>query len=207
MKPSNNHPRFRRRLLTWSAALLALLFAGTGVALADDDSDRQYEYSSAQSHGNDGYAAANHRGHHGKQRYDRHRGHDHGGGSCRVDRHRSQHRYDQGRSYRHHDRHRGYYQSPRHRYYKNDYRNDRYRHRRHFEVPRAIAHHLLHSYRPYHHGRVYYSQHRHHHDIYRFPVYSEYGVEYYPHAYCEGSFFGRGVFRDGRAVFDVRIGF
>ncbi len=66
---------------------------------------------------------------------------------------------------------------------------------------------MLHHYSSYHHGRQYYSAHRHHHEIYRFPVYTEYGVEYYPYAYCEGNFFGRGVFRDGRAAFDVHLSF
>ena len=51
------------------------------------------------------------------------------------------------------------------------------------------------------------SAHRHYHEVYRFPVYSDYGVEYYPYAYCEGNFFGRGTFRNGRAVFDIHIGF
>ncbi len=70
-----------------------------------------------------------------------------------------------------------------------------------------ILHELLHHYSSYRHGRSYHAQHRHYHEIYRFPVYTDYGVEYYPHAYCEGNFFGRGVFRNGRADFDVHITF
>ncbi len=70
-----------------------------------------------------------------------------------------------------------------------------------------ILHELLHTYSSYRHGRQYHAQHRHYHEIYRFPVYTGVGVEYYPYAYCEGNFYGRGIFRNGRAAFDVHINF
>ncbi len=70
-----------------------------------------------------------------------------------------------------------------------------------------ILHELLHTYSDYRHGRLYHSEHRHYHEIYRFPVYTGVGVEYYPYAYCEGNFYGRGIFRNGRAAFDVHINF
>lgn len=183
MKPENNHPRSHRQVNgLWSAALVALLFAGSGAALAENrrgDRDAYREHDRSEEH------RATSRGRH------EHRGDD------RVDRRRNRrddHRYDRLRRdpYRHNRQHHGY---------RNHYRT------RHFAFPRVILHELLHTYSPYRHGRLYHAQHRHYHEVYRFPVYAGYGVEYYPYAYCEGKFFGRGAFHNGRAVFDVRISF
>ncbi len=197
MKLKNSHSHFHRRALPWVAALLVLLTAGAGAASADSRKSYQDEDRYEDHRG----ARGNH-GHHGEHRYDRDYD-DH-----RYDRdrrhHRRHHRYDRHHR-RHHHRH--YTDHRYHRRYDDHYY--RYnRHRiRHFDIPKLILHELLHSYRPYRYGRVYYSQHRHYHEIYRFPVYTEYGVEYHPYAYCEGKFFGRGHFRNGRPVFDVRIRF
>ena len=222
MKPKDNHPRRHRRLPTWATALLVLFFAGSGAALArdrhDDDSDSD-SYRRHKTHERYEHRAERHDRGHGKydrdrrgHRYDRHHHYDR---RYRYDRHRhryDRHRHDRYPRYRDHHRHRHHrydryrYDRYRYRYDHDRYRYNRYRHR-HFDIPRVIAHDLLHHYRPYHHGRLYHPAHRHYHQIYRFPVYAEYGVEYYPYAYCEGNFFGRGVFRNGRALFDIHIGF
>ena len=70
-----------------------------------------------------------------------------------------------------------------------------------------ILRELLHTFHDYHYGRIYYESHGHHHEIYRFPVYHGAEVEYYPYAYCEGKFFGRGVFGHNGPRFDVHLSF
>jgi hypothetical protein len=66
------------------------------------------------------------------------------------------------------------------------------RHRSHhhshgdFLVPLSIRFDDVYRYRPYYERRAYYRPHRHHHVIYSFPVYTEYGVTYHPYAYCSG---------------------
>ena len=214
MKPNNIHPRRPRRAHPvsrqgiWAAALLVLLSLGSGAALADDRRGGRDGYHHRHNNSCDHRADRNR--HH---RYDRHR-HDH-----RYDRHRYDHRYDRHRRDHRYDRHRYDHRYDRHRrdhrydrHYRGSY-NDPYRYRsnpyryRSFSIPRMIVHDLLHHYRPYHHGRLYHKAHGHYHQVYRFPVYADHGVEYYPYAYCEGSFFGRGTFRNGRAVFDVHINF
>ncbi len=204
MKSRNFNTRFHRRVIPWAAAFLVLIFAGSGAALADDrrgDRDGYRDHDRYQDR-------RDHRDHRRDQRYDRNR-------------HRDDHRYDRQRR---HDRQRHRYdrydRRYRNRHYDNHHRQDRYGHyngrydryrhgrRGRFDIPRVILHELLHTYSAYRHGRLYHAQHRHHHEIYRFPVYTEYGgVEYHPYAYCEGNFYGRGAFRNGRAVFDVHIGF
>ncbi len=211
MQQKSRQPRLRRRFQAlWPAALVALLFVGSSAAGADHRHDDGYRDTGKHA------------------RSDRHR-HQHGP-SCQHQRYRD-HRYDGHRrqdQYRHnqnryrhnqnryrHNQHRddhGRYNHGRYnhgRYNHGRYRANRYNHgrTRHFDVPRAIVHDRLHAYHAYRHGRLYHAGHRHYHEIYRFPVYSEYNVEYYPYAYCEGNFFGQGVFRDGRAVFDLRIRF
>ena len=215
MKTRPFTPRYRRRTLTGAAALLILLSAGAGAVRADErrgDRGRHREVVAGDRSGDrdgDRHRARAHRerrDHRGdRHRYDRPR---HRGDSHRYDRPRhrgDRHRYDRPRH--RYDRHR--YDRYRHHRYDRPYYDHQYRrhHRRHFAIPGAIAHHLLHHYTPYHHGRIYFSDHRHYHDVYRFPVYTEWGVDYYPYAYCEGSFFARGVFRGGRALFDVHLRF
>lgn len=216
MRPDPTRPRSLRRLLP-TAAALALLFVGSGATVAEaghGDRGKRSEYGRHDGRHVDRHRARAHhdrRGHyrhdrrHDRHRYDRYRHDRH----HRYDRHRRHHDYDRHRRYDHHRYdHRRY---DHHRYDHHRYDHHRYdgygHHRQHFTIPRAILHDVLHTYRPYHHGRAYHPRHRHHHDVYRFPVYGEYGVEYYPYAYCEGSFFARGVFRGGRAVFDVHLDF
>ena len=180
MQRNNVHPSLRRALVS-AAAFLVLLFAGAGVALADRscrDDHRHGGHHRGGYYDDDGDRYREHRRHHRVDRQRYDRDHRHGS------------RYGDRYNYRH-NQHRGYYRPS----------------TRRFEVPRVIHRQHRSSYRTYHHGRIYHSQHRHYHEIYRFPVYGEYGVEHYPYAYCEGSFFARGVFRHGRALFDLRIDF
>lgn len=77
------------------------------------------------------------------------------------------------------------------------YHVSRHRGHHHFEVPRAIHSHYVRTYRPYYYGRTYYAPHRHHHVVYRFPVYGVYEQPvYYPYAYCGDELFARGVFTE-----------
>lgn len=62
-----------------------------------------------------------------------------------------------------------------------------------FAVPARIDHRHVEVYRPYYWTRVYDRGHRHHHAVYRFPVYTAYGVVYEPYAYCGGRLFRDGV--------------
>ncbi len=184
MKLKDTQPRPRRRALSisrqglWASAILALLTLGSGTALADDRRGH-HRHGSSCDHRVD-------RDRYDHHRYDRHR----------YDRHRRDHRYERHR----YDRYRHRHYEP-YRYRSNPYRS------RAFTIPRVIAHGARHHYQSYHHGRVYHAAHRHYHQVYRFPVYVDYRVVYYPYAYCEGSYFGRGVFRDGRPVFDIHISF
>ncbi len=111
-------------------------------------------------------------------------------------------RHYRDRQYR--DRH---YRDRRDHYRHNDSgHRSRYSHRR-FSIPRQILRDLAHSYHDYLFGRVYYKAHRHHHDIYRFPVYHEDYVEYRPYAYCEGKYFATGVFGHDGPRFDIHLSF
>ena len=187
MRRNPTRPSLGRALLS-AAAFLILLFAGSAVAQAHE------------RHGD----------HRGDQRHDRSGRYDHDGDS---DRHRGDYRHDRRHhrrgDYRHDRRHHRHDRYDRHR--DRHYRYDRRGHYRpdrgYFEIPRSIGHRYRGDYRHYRHGSVYHAPHRHHHEVYRFPVYGPYGVGYYPYAYCEGSFFGRGIFRGGRVVFDVHFDF
>lgn len=90
--------------------------------------------------------------------------------------------------FRHHSGHgHGHHYAPRH------------QHRR-FAVPRTIHKQHRRAYEPYYYGRVYHRTHRHHHVIYRFPVYYQgpgygYGQPVYqPYAYCGTELFAQGIF-------------
>jgi hypothetical protein len=53
-----------------------------------------------------------------------------------------------------------------------------------YHVPRRFAAAHRHAYRAHYHGRVYHAAHRHHHDLYRFPVRVGGHLVYRPYAYC-----------------------
>ncbi len=58
-----------------------------------------------------------------------------------------------------------------------------------FVVPGYLTRTALATYRDYHHGRIYYGPHRHHHTVYNFPVYTNAGWVSRPHYYCNGSLY------------------
>ncbi len=62
-----------------------------------------------------------------------------------------------------------------------------------FVVPQRIDRRYVDDYRPYYWKRVYDRGHRHHHAVYRFPVYTTYGIVYQPYAYCGERLFHGGV--------------
>ncbi len=101
---------------------------------------------------------------------------------------------DEGR----HDngRHKGHFKPKKARY---DDRHRRYgydvhRHgRARFDVPRHIHRHDARRYGAYYHERVYDRGHRHHHVVYRFPVYTSHGLYYRHYPYCEGTLYRDGI--------------
>ncbi len=166
-------------------AIACWLVVGPGVALAESygkhrHHDRHGRYSS--KHGSTHHRHHRDRRHHGSSH--RHSHGDHYGRS--YDRH---YRYD-SRYPRHHSGHsRGYYPS------------------RRFDVPKTIYRGHARSYQDYYYGRHYDRSHRHHHEIYRFPVYADTGVEHYPYAYCEGRLYGRGTFGANGPSFSLGLRF
>ncbi len=63
------------------------------------------------------------------------------------------------------------------------------RHHSRFVVPQRIHSHDRRDFRPYFRGSLYYRPHRHHHDVYYFPVYTGHGYSYQPRYYCESELF------------------
>lgn len=64
--------------------------------------------------------------------------------------------------------------------------------RGHFRLPHSIHHDNHHHFRPFFYGRAYFGPHRHYHDVYHFPYYTSYGLEYRPYYYCGGDLYLRG---------------
>ncbi len=114
---------------------------------------------------------------------------------------------DRGHGHKHGHYKHGHYKHDRgqkHGHYKHRYRDHGYG--GHFSIPARIhleKHHR--AYRDYYHGRSYYRPHRHHHVVYHFPVYTEFGVVYRPHSYCDGHLYRGYISYDGpRFSLDVR---
>jgi hypothetical protein len=53
-------------------------------------------------------------------------------------------------------------------------------------VPTVIRRGRVETYRTYYGGRIYYGPHRHHHEVYYFPVFRDRRYVYEPHYYCDG---------------------
>lgn len=53
-----------------------------------------------------------------------------------------------------------------------------------FVAPRHVAFRTVRTFDPFFSGRVFYAPHNHFHVVYRFPVYTAYGVVYQPYSYC-----------------------
>lgn len=89
----------------------------------------------------------------------------------------------------------------------NGYYERRGRARRHasFVVPRRIEQRSVRPYRPYHQGRIYNQPHGHHHEVYVFPVYTDFGWMQRPYYYCEGALYGggHGAYRGPRLSFGL----
>ena len=84
----------------------------------------------------------------------------------------------------HHARHANHFYDRQH------YRSHRFaRGHRDIVAPVRLTHTALASYRDFHHGRIYYRPHRHHHAVYRFPVHTNAGWISQPHYYCNGTLF------------------
>lgn len=181
MQPDLNfRPHVPRRILPWLGIFLLLSALSAGAALADERGG-SFAYA---SHGK-------YRGHGSHYRHDDH------GDSHRYGSHDRRHSYCDRRDHGHygHDRYDRY---DRHRRY-----DQGHRYRSHvFDIPRQILRDLAHHYRSYYYGRVYHSGHHHHHEVYRFPVYGDHGVGYYPYAYCQGDYYARGRFGSRGPIFD-----
>ncbi len=63
------------------------------------------------------------------------------------------------------------------------------------------------DHRPYFYGERFHRGHGHMHRIYRFPVYTDYGVRYRAVSYCEGDYYrtGRFVYNGPRLGFSIRF--
>ena len=70
-----------------------------------------------------------------------------------------------------------------------------------------IRHEHRHRYGDYYYGRVYHGGHRHHHRVYRFPVYVEGALAYRPYAYCGDRYYATGYFAVDGPRFSIRFGF
>ena len=109
--------------------------------------------------------------------------------------------------YRHRDRarvHRGSHHAERARWHRHGHRGVGVNL---FVVPQRIRSFELFSYRSYYRGAVFHRGHRHHHEVYAFPVRSRHGVDLRPHAYCDGALFADSQFTyHGRHVgFNIRF--
>lgn len=76
-----------------------------------------------------------------------------------------------------------------------------------FRIPNRIVYRSRVDYRPYFWGERYSRRHGHMHMVYRFPVYTEYGMDYRAVSYCEGDYYraGRFVYNGPRLGFEIRF--
>lgn len=134
---------------------------------------------------------------HGRHRGHGKHGHKHAkGGGCdydyRGDRHRGDYgRYDRYDRYDRHDRYDGY----------------RYDRRSRFVIPRRIHRDHAYRYDDYYWKRSYHRAHRHHHQVYRFPVYVDRRWSYEPYAYCGGELYHGGRIDYHGRRFSISLGY
>ena len=124
------------------------------------------------------------------------------GGAARTEAGRNGHR-NHSRVHRvqpHHDGHSdGHFDGGHHSRHRADRHHDRHsrphyaRDRARFVVPQRLDGHVRHDYRRHYRGRSYNERHRHYHQVYYFPVYTDHGHYYRPHAYCQGDLYGTGA--------------
>ena len=80
-------------------------------------------------------------------------------------------------------------------------------HRNNYQhVPRRFRAHERRAYHQYYRGRSYYRPHRHHHEVYRFPVYLRGRIIYQPYAYCGDQVFFQRPTPLPRLAFGVSFG-
>ena len=148
----------------------------------------------APDRGKHRYEKRDHRGQREHRRHDDHhryrddRGHKHHRDSYRDWKHHRDHRFRHG----HWKKSRHYYQRP----YASHTRYQRHGHYARYDrfvVPKRIVHRHY-EYERYFHGRVYHSGHRHHHHVYRFPVYTDHGWRDRLHYYCGDDLYTTGSF-------------
>ena len=72
-----------------------------------------------------------------------------------------------------------------------------YRHHNRFVTPTYISAGRAYDYQSYFHSENWYRPHGHDHQVYRFPAYDSYGMDYRAVTYCNGSHY-----RTGRFVYD-----
>lgn len=74
-----------------------------------------------------------------------------------------------------------------------------------FVAPVLIRARPVERYRPYYRGRVYHGAHRHHHDVYHFPVWIDDRYAYQPHYYCSGGLYhvNQLAYRGPRVSFSI----
>ena len=97
--------------------------------------------------------------------------------------------------------------------YRHDYRIDNRHNRGHmnrsrqFRIPNRIIFRSGMDYRPYFYGERFHRGHGHMHMVYRFPVYTDYGVRYHAVSYCQGDYYrtGRFVYNGPRLGFSIRF--
>ena len=96
---------------------------------------------------------------------------------------------------------------------RDDRRNDRIHDNRYgdkhnrFRIPNRMVYRSRVDYRPYFYGERFYRSHNHMHMVYRFPVYTEYGMTYQAVSYCGDDYFRAGsfVYNGPRLGFEIRF--
>ena len=86
-------------------------------------------------------------------------------------------------------------------------RGHKYGHNNRFRIPNRMVYRSRVDYRPYLYGERYYRGHNHMHLVYRFPVYTDYGVSYRAVSYCGDDYFRAGsfVYNGPRLGFEIRF--
>lgn len=79
-------------------------------------------------------------------------------------------------------------------------------HRGFGRVPHRISARHRHDYGRFYRGRVYYKRHRHHHALYRFPIFVDGRLVYRNYAYCGDALFLSAGVRLPRLALDLAFG-
>jgi len=183
----NTSKRFTKIMLIAGSFALGLMLQTTAAEAGGKHKDRRHgkrgDHRVEQRH--------EHRGDHRVDRRDRY-GYDYRvRNGVRYDRHRRHdHAYNRGRGHKH--GHNKYWKRNRH---------DRFR------IPNRIVYRSRVDYRPYFWGERYSRRHGHMHMVYRFPIYTDYGMDYRAVSYCGDDYYrtGRFVYSGPRLGFEIRF--